>query len=184
MSETKLPTTDRSLIGANIFLRPITGEDLLSIYVWGQQVNAHELHPFPQPYSSSSDFVETNKKPKPPNEAMLAIIRRKDNMLVGQISFTHYNPLNRSAELSILIDPDVHRKKFATEAMSVLLRHLFKQRGLNKVYLLVNESNRGMNEFLTHFGFKRNASLKDHYFLNGEFQEGFVYELAAFQLDR
>lgn len=182
MAEKTLPFTDHSLIGQHLYLRPVNGTDLESIYVWAQQVNAHKTNPFPQPYSSSAEFVDTHKKSKPANEGMLAIIRRKDDMLVGQISFSNYNPLNRSAEVNILIDPDVHRKKIGTEAMTILAKHLFRQRGLNKIYLLVNSGNKALNGFLDEFGFKKNGVLKDHFYIDGQFQEGHLYELAAFEL--
>jgi len=32
-------------------------------------------------------------------------------------------------------------------------------------------------------GFKRDATLRDHYFLKGEFHNGFIYSLLQFELD-
>jgi len=38
-------------------------------------------------------------------------------------------------------------------------------------------------KLLETLGFKKDAVLRDHYFYNGEFHNGFIYSLLLFELD-
>jgi len=122
-------------------------------------------------------------KPRDPWDQRFAIVRKEDGQLVGAINMFDYNPLNRSIELGIIIDPDEREKGYASDAMGVLCRYLFKFRGLNKVHAQTAEFNKGAIRLLGKLGFKRDGVLRDHYYHAGEFHAGYIYSLLAFELD-
>ena len=64
-----------------------------------------------------------------------------------------------------------------------MCRYLFKQCGLNKVYAQTAEFNEGAIKLLESLGFKRDATLRDHYFLNGRFHAGLIYSLLLFEFE-
>ncbi|HQL24078.1 MAG TPA: GNAT family protein [candidate division Zixibacteria bacterium] len=78
---------------------------------------------------------------------------------------------------------DEREKGYASDAMGVLCRYLFKFRGLNKVHAQTAEFNKGAIRLLGKLGFKRDGVLRDHYYHAGEFHAGYIYSLLAFELD-
>ncbi|UCC45568.1 MAG: GNAT family N-acetyltransferase, partial [Candidatus Zixiibacteriota bacterium] len=96
---------------------------------------------------------------------------------VGWISYFHLNRHNRSAGLEIVIDPDERRNGLAAKAVEILCRHLFKNQGLNKVIFQVAEPNDAAIALLEKLGMKRDGTLRRHYFIDGEYQDGYIYTM-------
>jgi len=110
-------------------------------------------------------------------------IRKKDHVLIGEVAFFNYNPLNRSMELGILINPEERQNGYGREALHVLCRYLFKYRGLNKVYAQTAAHNKGAVRLVESSGFKQDGMLRDHYFFNGQFYAGLIYSLLLFEFE-
>ena len=176
--------TQPSLVGKTVYLRPSTAEDIANVQMWKilQEPQCMTCHPLP--FTTAADAAEAHKRAeKSPDRQWFSIVRQKDKMLVGQISFFGYNALNRSAELGILVDPDEQKNGLGLEAMKLLIAYLFKYRGLNKVYAQTAEFNKGAVKLLEKLGFKRDGALRDHHFYQGEFHNDLVYSLLRFEMD-
>lgn len=176
--------TQPSLVGKTVYLRPATAEDIANVQMWKilQEPQCMTCHPLP--FTTAADAAEAHKRAeKSPDRQWFSIVRQKDKMLVGQISFFGYNALNRSAELGILVDPDEQKNGLGLEAMKLLIAYLFKYRGLNKVYAQTAEFNKGAVKLLEKLGFKRDGALRDHHFYQGEFHNDLVYSLLRFEMD-
>lgn len=180
---TKYPTQP-ALIGKKIFLRPSSADDVANFHFWFNQSEPQKqtcrVHAFLTPGQVAEDF---KKKERSTSRQSFAIVRKDDKTLVGQTSFFDYNPLNRSAELGMLIDPGEQRKGYATDALRLLTTYLFHQRGLNKVYAQCSADNEGIVKFMESLNFKRDATLRDHQFYDGEFHHCHIYSLLLFELD-
>ncbi|MEW5995345.1 MAG: GNAT family protein, partial [Candidatus Zixiibacteriota bacterium] len=85
--------------------------------------------------------------------------------------------------LGVIIDPDERKKGYGKEALQILGRYLFSHRGLNKVYAQTAAFNEGAVALLESLGFKRDATLRNHYFYDGEFHAGYIYSLLAYEVD-
>jgi RimJ/RimL family protein N-acetyltransferase len=179
----KFPTQP-SLVGKTVYLRPSTAEDTANAQMWKIQSEPQSICTHPLPFTTAADAAEAHKKAeKSPDQQWFSIIRQKDKMLVGQISFFGYNALNRSAELGLIIDPDEQKKHYGTEALELLIAYLFKYRDLNKVYAHTAEYNKGAVKLLDKLGFQRDGVLRDHQFYQGEFHNSLVYSLLRFEMD-
>ncbi len=185
MADTKAKYPTRaSLVGAKIYLRPATADDAANFEYWTLHSEPAALSCRPQLFLTPSEVAERYKsKERSTSQQRFAVVRKDDNMLVGAVGFFDYNPLNRSAELGLLIDPQERKKGYGKEAMQLLCRYLFKFRGLNKVYAQTAVFNEAATELLESLGFKRDGTLRDHYFYDGEFHSGAVYSLLLFELD-
>ena len=179
----KFPTQP-ALIGSRIYLRPATADDVANFHFWFNQCEPQTQTCRMQILRTAGEAVEAfKKKEKSTSNQHFAIVRKDNKTPVGHASFFDYNPLNRSAELGMLIDPDEQRNGYASEALRLLTTYLFNQRGLNKVYAQCSADNEGIVKFLESLNFKRDATLRDHQFYNGEFHHCYIDSLLLFELD-
>ena len=179
----KFPTRP-SLVGRKVFLRPATPEDIANIEYWTAISQPESLACRPQPFRTPAQAAENYRAcEKTTVEQKFAVVRKEGLILLGEASFFNYNPLNRSAELGVIIDPDERKKGYGREALQLLTRFLFKYRGLNKVYAQTAAFNKGAVALLESLGFQRDAILRQHYFFEGEFHNGVIYSLLLFELN-
>jgi RimJ/RimL family protein N-acetyltransferase len=173
------------MVGKNIYLRPATAEDVANTYHWFLLSDPAMQSCRPQPYKTPKDASEAYARREiTPDRQLFMIIRRKGKLPVGVIRFFDLNTLNRSTELGLLIDPDERRNGHASEALRLLTAHLFRTRDLNKVYAQTSALNDSAVGLLEKAGFKRDATLRGHYFYDGEFHDGYVYSMLRFEFGR
>ena len=176
--------TAPSLIGDKIYLRAATANDMTNIQQWSllsepQSLGCH-VSRLITPDQAAERFSESNTRQ---DSQDFAVVRKEDNILIGKASFFNLNQLNRSTELGLIVDPDEQKKGYGKAAMHLMCRYLFKQCGLNKVYAQTAEFNEGAIKLLESLGFKRDATLRDHYFLDGRFHAGLIYSLLLFEFE-
>lgn len=177
-------TTPPSLVGQRVYLRPMTAEDIANTHHWFLLSEPQSQSCRPHPLHTAAEAAEAFKKAeKTIDRERFMIVRLADNVPVGRITFFDYNSLNRSVEMGILIDPDERGKKIGSEAVRVLCRHLFHFRGLNKVYAQTASFNKGAIKLLESTGFKRDGVLRQHYFYDRDWHDGYVYSLLAHEAD-
>lgn len=75
--------------------------------------------------------------------------------------------------------PDEHGEGYATEAVSLLLDHAFRTRGLHRVYARVFEFNDASQGLLEKLGFTQEGRLREHTFCRGSHQDVLHYGLLA-----
>ena len=176
--------TNPSMVGKKLYLRPVTIEDIAIIHQWRLASEPQALSCRPIPISTAEEVMTRFKKRvSGTNRQRFAIVRKKDHVLIGEVAFFNYNPLNRSMELGILINPEERQNGYGREALHVLCRYLFKYRGLNKVYAQTAAHNKGAVRLVESSGFKQDGMLRDHYFFNGQFYAGLIYSLLLFEFE-
>lgn len=173
------------LVGKNILLRPATDKDVANTYHWHLQSDPPMLSSRSVPFWTPAEMAENFKKhEKTADEQLLMIVRQKGNLPVGVIRFFNMNSLNRSAELELIVDPDERGKGHALEAARLLIRYLFRTRDLNKVYAQTSSLNAEAVALLEKAGFKRDGTLRHHYFYDGELHDGYIYSLLRYEYER
>lgn len=177
--------TPSGLVGKNVYLRPATDKDVANTYHWFLQSDPATQSCRPHPFKTPFEAAEAYKKREPTTEEQLfVIVRQKGNVSVGVIRFFNMNTLNRSAELGLIIDPDERKKGHALEAIRLLTRYLIKVRDLNKMYAHTSKLNKGAVVLLEKAGFKRDGTLRHHYFYDGELHDGYIYSLLRYEFER
>ena len=176
--------TQPSLVGKKTYLRPATSDDVLNFYQWTILSEPQSMSSGMRFFKTASETAEDYKKREISNKNQsFAIVSKEEKALVGKISYFNYNPLNRSAELGLLIDPDQQKNGYASDALKILIKFLFHSFGLNKVYAQTSENNKAAVKLLESLNFNKDGTLRDHYFLNGEFKNGVIYSFLLFELD-
>lgn len=181
--EHNLPTAP-SLVGKKVFLRPTTALDVANFHHWFLQSEPQSQSCRPLVTWTAEEAAELFKKhERTTDRQSYTVCRTEDKTPVGRIRYFDYNSLNRSAELGVLIDPDEHKNGYGSEAIKLLVSHLFQYRGLNKVYAETAEFNEGAVKLLESLGFKLDGTLRDHYFYEGKFHNRVIYSLLLYELD-
>lgn len=179
-----IPNTVPSLVGEAIYLRPATAEDIAITHHWRMLSELQSLGSRPMTFHTAAEASENFKKQeRTAFQQQFMIVRKSDNIPVGRINFFDLNTQNRSSELGLIVDPDERKKGYALEATRLLCRYLFKYRGLNKVHAQTAEFNEGAKKLLQKAGFKKDGVLRKHYFWQGEFHDGLIYSILAFEFD-
>ncbi|RME26931.1 MAG: N-acetyltransferase [Candidatus Zixiibacteriota bacterium] len=170
------------LIGDKLYLRPLTAQDISKSYHWYLQSDPHALSAQPARILTATSAGEAFKQEAATDaQQSFAIVRKADEQMVGQIRYYNVNPLNHSAELFVLIDPDERRKGLAKAAVRLLSRYLFRYRDINKVYFSASDLNTAAMKLAETLHFQRDATLRHHLFYNGEYHDQYIYSLLRFE---
>jgi RimJ/RimL family protein N-acetyltransferase len=185
MSEKRTYPTAPTLVGDKAYLRPASPEDIANTYHWFMLSEPQAQSCRPLPFSTATEAMEAfRKKERSPDQQTFMVIRKDDNTPVGRVRFFDLNSLNRSAEVGLLVDPDMRRKGYGLEALKLLCRYLIRYRGLNKVHAQTAAFNTGAIKVLEAAGFKKDGTLRHHYFYEGEYHHGLIFSVLAHELER
>ena len=111
---------------------------------------------------------------------MWAVMNGDD--MVGVAGLTSIDWVNRRAEFSLYIDPQVHRKGFGAMALRTLLRHGFYNLGLNSIWGETFQDNPAVHMF-ERVGLKKEGTRRDFYFRAGRFIDCYLYSMLRSEFD-
>ena len=130
---------DIFLKGKEVVLKVITREDVISSN-WYGWFNDDDLcktlqkHYFPSTVESQLIYWEKNIL-NATNRIQLGICRVESGSIIGVISLSNIDLINRRAEISIVIgDREAHNVKIFTEACWLMFSHGFYSLNLNRIY--------------------------------------------------
>ncbi|MGH8016060.1 MAG: GNAT family N-acetyltransferase, partial [Candidatus Zixiibacteriota bacterium] len=159
-----------SLVGEKVLLRPAVPDDINDAHHWLTQSDPDAVFPYITRLISPVEAAESfRREPKNDMDLTLTVAGKKDEATAGLVTARNYNPLNRSIEINVLIDPEKRRKGLGKDALKVLTKYLFMQRGVNKVYSQVGGFNQSGIKLFESTGFKKDGTLRNHHFYQGEF---------------
>lgn len=181
-NENNLLPTIPSLIGKDVYLRPADAADYELTYQWF-------LTSDPQSQTCRHSFLTTpanaaergRHREQTPDRGEFIIVRIEDDQPVGKLSFFNLNMLNRSAELGYTVDPDEQKKGYGGEGLRLLIKYLFLQLNLNKVYAQTGSFNKASIKLLESLDFKLDGTLRQHHYYNGDLYDDLVYSLLRFE---
>ena len=107
-----------------------------------------------------------------PAAGVLPSENRDDWKLIGNCGFRDFNRAVHSAEVGIFIgDKSCWNKGYGTEVMGLLLRVGFETLNLNRVFLRVDEENKGGIRAYEKAGFIHEGRLRQAAYLHGSYQD-------------
>ncbi len=172
------------LVGDKIYLRPAVPDDIIDAHYWLTQSDPDSIFPQISRLLSPAEAAEAFRRdPKKETDAALMILKKAGDEPAGFLSSSNFNPLNRTAEINLVIDPEKRRKGLAKDALKTFSKYLFLQRGLNKVHAQVGGFNQAGIKLFESTGFKKDGTLRDNHFYKGEFHPTLIYSLLRYELD-
>lgn len=160
-------------------LRELERKDISEINTWRNQHELIDMLGAPFRFINSDvdvkwyeDYMESRG-----NTVRCAIVAENDKIL-GLISLTNIDFINRSAQLHIMIGLEENQNKgLGTFALSEMLAHAFCNMNLERVELAVLESNKRAQHLYEKAGFVLEGRKRNAIYKNGEFVDMMMYSI-------
>ena len=117
-----------------------------------------------------ADFLETS-------EGVVHFLPCRDGNPVGFVWMFGIDDVTSRGEIGYWVCPEDQGQGYATEAAKLGLRYAFNERGLHKVMARVLEGNTASRQVLEKLGFEEEGHLQEHYFVNGEYIDTYIFGL-------
>lgn len=106
----------------------------------------------------------------PGQSLLVGIFIKNEKRHIGNIRLHSFSEFNKRAEIGILIwDQNEWGKGYATEALEVLIKYMFKNLGLHKICAEYYSQNLSSQKIFKKLGFKKEGTFKDHFLVNGKY---------------
>jgi RimJ/RimL family protein N-acetyltransferase len=167
------------LSGDRIYLKLLNPRDVSTAYA--EWMNDSEV----------TQFLESRWKKytiKEIKDYVLKMNSSKDNYLFGiflkdskqhfgNIKIGAINPIHRFADVGLLIgNKSLWGKGYATEAIKLVTKYVFKELKLNKLFAGIYSNNIASYKAFMKAGYKEAGRLKKHYFCSGKFVDKIIVE--------
>jgi RimJ/RimL family protein N-acetyltransferase len=139
----------------------------------------------PEPLVSEQSFEsDLNGRFARFDSAGYFIIEDPQGSAIGRIEFERLSLLERSAEVMILIgERDAQGKGYGTDAMTALLRYLFRQRDLHRVWLTVLSDNVAAIKSYERAGFVKEGILREDLYFDGKTHDQVIMSILRNEFD-
>ena len=159
-------------------------EDIISNSNWYMWFNDEETtqymqkHYFPNTKRLQTEYfvneIEGNDK-----KLQLGIVNKKDNIMVGIISFNNIDYINRKCEVSCIIGENKYRDmKNYIEAYQLIIKHGFESLNLNRIS--GGTIKKELEDILCKFlGFKSEGTLRECVFKHGKYYDVYCHSIIS-----
>ena len=166
------------LEGDNIYLRPLELKDVEGNYIkWlnDEDVVKYNSHGrFPLNSQRLKGYVTMTKDSN--NCVVLAIIHKKEEVHIGNISLQSINWVDSNAEISFVLgEKSFWAKGIMFEAGKLLINHAFNKLNLHRIYCGTSSQNIGMQKLALKLGMLKEGERKESIYKNGKFYSIFEY---------
>ncbi len=128
-----------------------------------------ELNKFENGYTTYNRSIE-----------FFQIIDKETKRVIGGCGFHNWYTDHNRAELGYAITNEVYKGLgVMSEALKVVIEHGFTKMKLHRIEALVGTTNAPSLKLMEKFGFKQEGVLKEHYFINNEYEDSVVFGLLA-----
>lgn len=105
----------------------------------------------------------------------LAVTEPRDDRYLGRCGLAIHRAEHKEAELWFNLRHDLWGKGIATEATVALIDFGFRELGLHRIYGDADPRNVGSWRVMEKLGFRREAHLRENWWLKGEWCDSFIY---------
>lgn len=159
-----------------IYLRALEPEDYKISVKWRNDPEIQNMVGGPKYFVSSEKEKEwVERAINDSNRIVCAICLCENDKYIGNIMLQEINWINRSAHIPVMIgDKEEWGKGYATEARMMMLKFAFEERGLERIWAEVLESNVGSLKLHEKCGYKVEGLMRNSIFKNGVFQNQYL----------
>lgn len=166
----KLPILETS----RLLLRPLTKEDLLTIY----ELFSDDVLMEPYGMQNLKNVDAANKLlTSMMEEGEWGIVHKEDAIVIGTLGFVAYKETHKRAEIAFEIKPSYWSKGYMKESLQAVVDYFFKETKMNRLEAYVYPRNKGSIKVLQKLGFKREAWLREYAFKRNKMEDYFVYAI-------
>ncbi|MUN37319.1 GNAT family N-acetyltransferase [Actinomadura litoris] len=163
-------------------LRPFREGDLDGLYAYQSLPEvARFLYWEPRNLEESRSFLQqkmgASTVEREGDWLVLAVVWRETGALIGEVNLQWRSREHRQGEIGYILNPQYHRKGFATEAAEAVLRLGFEGLGLHRVVGRLDGRNAASARVLKRLGMRREAHLLQNEMVKGEWTDEVVYAM-------
>lgn len=170
----------------NVYLRALEPEDYQVSVKWRNDDEINSMVGGPKYFVSSEyekKWVE-NKILNNSTDTVLALCLKENDKYIGNVYLTEIDWINRTGHCPILIgDKEEWGKGFATEARLLILKFAFYERGLERIWAAVLESNKASLRMLEKCGYQKEGLLRHSVYKNGKFHNQYILSILRCDFD-
>ena len=129
-------------------------------------------------YEQAINFINsqlTAEINRPDTWVQIAIENKDNGSLIGDIG-VHTLIEPNQVEIGFTLEPSYQNKGFATEALSALITHFFKELKKERLIAIAVEQNLASIKLLEKLGFKKDKKIENSYF-KGQYVTEYEFEL-------
>ncbi|MEI6866758.1 GNAT family N-acetyltransferase [Flavicella sp.] len=170
----------KTLKGIHINLRPLEPEDLQFLYDSENDEINWKISGTQVPYSKFilKNYIENSSQDIYEAKQLRLIIEdKKTKEAIGMIDLFDLEPLHRRAGIGILILNQFRNKKFASEALHLLISYAFHYLNLHQLFANITTDNKNSIRLFEKFNFQLIGIKKDWVFYNKKFHNESTYQL-------
>lgn len=166
-----------------IFLRALSMEDLDIVYKWHSDEDLYKTLVGPYRYVSKDAEKEwlQNKVKYSNQEFNLMICLCENAQPIGMVSVREIDWIARSGHFTGLFigEKPYQNKGYGSEALQLLLKHVFVEIGLNRLWGFALSDNEPSIKMLKKCGFNVEGLLRQHAYKEGQFKDVVIIGLCA-----
>ena len=166
--------------GDKIYLRPLEIDDIdVNYNTWLNdpeivKFNSHGRYPIS--ISVLKEYV--NRVTYSDSTIVLAIIDKKTNKHIGNISLQSINLIDRNAEIAFLLgEKSFWSSGIMFEAGSLLIDHGFNKLNLHRIHCGTSSGNHAMQKLAIKLGMSKEGEKEDFLFKDGRYYTTFEYRI-------
>ncbi len=142
--------------------------------------NSHHIYPYSR--NQAIDYIRSVRSDK--SSLVLAIIMKSEERHIGNVSLQHIHPVNRSAELAVLIgDKSCRGKGIGEEACRMIVAHGIKALNLRRVTCGTFVANEAMQKVALRLGMKEEGRRREAVYKDGLWQDVIEFGLLRSDLE-
>lgn len=169
-----------------VYLRPLEEKDIEGNYIsWlnDAEVNMYNSHHV-YPYSLEEGRAYIKKSQKDKGNLVLAIVTKRGNAHIGNISLQRIDYVSRSSEFAILLGEKKYwNKGYSKEASKLLLAHGFNALGLLRIHCGISSKNLSMQKLALSLGMTLEGRRRKALFKGGQFIDILEYGILVSEFE-
>ena len=173
------------LTGTKVYLRPLEEADAAECHPWLNDPEVRRtlaVRAVPHTEASSREWIRSRD---PRRDQVFAIVTREGEVYVGNCGLHDIDPVDRHANLGIVLGrKDQWGKGFGTEAVTLLCRHAFDCLNLHKICLSCTAINERGLRLYARVGFTLEGRRREQLFMDGRWIDEIVFGLLRDELAR
>ena len=166
--------------GERVRIRGIEESDFENYFAWEQDTESSRLDYeiwFPTSTTSRRDWVHSQARQTGEGDLFRFTIVTLDGTVVGSLNTHTVNRRNGTFMYGLFIDAAYRKNGYATDALRILFRYFFHERGYQKVNAEVFAFNEPSIRLHERFGFTLEGRLRRMIFTGGQYHDTLAYGL-------
>lgn len=166
------------LQGRKTYLRPIEVSDAPAMTRWINDPDIRRYLTATKPLSETDEQEWAAGRSKDHRSVVLAIVKKDDDVHIGNIGIHEINWRNNTGVFGIIIgEPAAHKNGYGTEAANLLFKYAFETLNLRKIRSLVMAPNMPSTKLHKKLGFLEEGVRKKEWFVDGAYLDDIQYAL-------